>query len=76
MTLEPMLQAQLLGQDTEGCLRMARTYYRWAKQIYRKLQIDRPEELAALEQRRTPVSITIRIRVGKPGKPRPDRSAG
>lgn len=60
VTLEPMLQAQLIGRDPESCMRMAQTYYRWAKQLYLKLQIEHPEQLAKTQRSRTRVTLRIR----------------
>jgi hypothetical protein len=44
VTVEPMIQAQLIGQDAVGYQRMARTSHRRSRQLYRKLQIDHPEK--------------------------------
>lgn len=74
VALEPMLQTQLIGQDPEGYLRMARTYYRWSKQLYQKLAVDHPEVLPAPKTPR-PVRIQIRI-TARSDRPRTPRSPG
>lgn len=66
VVLEPMLQVQLIGRDPRACIRMAQTYYRWAKQLYLKLQIEHPEELAKAGR----PSPRIRIRIRQASSPR------
>ncbi len=50
--LEPELEIQVIGADADTVLSMAKTYYRWSKQLFVKLRISFPERAASHEARR------------------------
>lgn len=50
--LEPELEIQVIGADAATVLSMAKTYYRWSKQLFVKLRISFPEQSASHEEHR------------------------
>lgn len=60
--LEPELEIQVIGADAKVVLSMARTYYRWSKQLFAKFRISFPEQAAQLDERRQQAAALRRAR--------------